>query len=236
MELNKNIIEDWLKVNGNPEIDKQVEMEAENIKKQYVFTKTSSGDRTNIMTSFPLWDIEMFIEDVKKVPNRDRYRYGPIGGRMNLVKDMMLVEFDSLFDSSTFTSEEITRVFRKEVSLKYGEHKIKETLKYLSSKEILKGNSYKDHNGAQWFFLGNVKRVEKEDVYRNPRIREEEGFGYIRSVRNISNITRDVEILKSKKRFISKCEEQFDFDSEYTHTTTPGYYNRTVYLTTLTLL
>lgn len=241
MELGSNIIEDWLKVNGDPDIYKQVEIEAAKLNryitmKQYIFTKTSSGDRTNILTSFPLWSISMFIEDVKKGPNRDRYRYGPIGGNMNLVKDMMLVEFELLFDPSTFTSEEITRVFRKEVSLKYGEHRIKKTLKHMPPKEVIRGNSYKDHNGGVWFFLGSVKRVEKEDTYRNPRIKEEEGFGYIRSVKYEDRISRNVEILKSKKKFISKCEEQFNFESVYTHTNTPGYYNRIIYTTTLTLL
>ena len=204
--------------------------------KQYIFTKTSSGDRTNILTSFPLWSVEMFIEDVKKGPNRDRYRYGPIGGNMNLVKDMLLVEFELLFDLRSFTSEEITRVFRKEISLKYGEHRIKETLKYISSKEVVKGNSYIDHNGEIWFFLGSVKRVKKENNFRDPFIKEEEGFGYIYRSVDTNKIASEVEVFKTKKRFISKCEEQFKFESEYTHTTTPGYYNKTTYTTTLTLL
>ena len=91
-------------------------------KATYIFTVTTSGDRTNIMTGFPLWDKEMFLENVKKGTNYGRYRYGVMGGHVWLLKDMSLIEFDQVFSPEEFTAKEITELFRKEISLKYGEH------------------------------------------------------------------------------------------------------------------
>jgi hypothetical protein len=104
----------------------------------YIFTTTSSGDRTNIMASFPLWNKEMFLKSVKSGGNYGRYRYGKIGGYISLVKDMLLEEFDQVFSPDEFTTKEITEIFRKEISLKYGEHAEKAKIKPLTKKRFRK--------------------------------------------------------------------------------------------------
>ena len=59
--------------------------------KNYIFTKTDSGDRTNIMSEFPLWNKEMFLENVKLGNSSGRYRYGQIGGMITMYLKLSVV-------------------------------------------------------------------------------------------------------------------------------------------------
>jgi|SRR5690349_20135418 len=106
------------------------------MKDECIFTLTESGDRTNSIASFPLWNKQMFLDNIKQGKNYGRYRYGQIGGSVSLLKDMHLEEFDSVFSPADFTTKEITQIFRKEISEKYGEHAEKAKIKPLSKKEL----------------------------------------------------------------------------------------------------
>lgn len=207
---------------------------------KYIFTITASGDRTNIMASFPLWDKETFIEQVKKGKNCGRYRYGKIGGYISLVKDMSLEEFDELFTSDTFTKKEITEIFRKEISLKYGEHGDKAKIKPISKKELERGCVYEDFTGQKWLYYGEVERTVDRKRYTSEKkpvdIEKGLGFGWLYS--NSPNEGRwDINILKSPKKLLKKIEGiKIELKPEYVYETGERYYGYSEHRTVLKLL
>lgn len=176
---------------------------------EYIFTKTSSGDRTNIMASFQLWDKEMFLEDVKQNHKYGRYRYGKIGGWVMLVKDMSLEEFDSIFSPADFTKEQITDIFKKEISLKYGVHAEQAKIKPLGKKDLERGCLYKDFNNSIYLYLGKVRKTE---VFKRKELnytKEGYGFRYVWSAEktiDFSKLADDTEVLKSIKRLVCKVD------------------------------
>lgn len=179
---------------------------------EYIFTKTSSGDRTNIMASFQLWDKGMFLEDVKKNHKFGRYRYGKIGGWVMLLKDMTLEEFDSIFSPADFTVEQITDIFRKEISLKYGKHAEQAKIKPLGKKDLERGCLYKDFNNSIYLYLGKVRKTE---IFKNKDLdytKEGYGFRYVWSAGesvDFSKLANDAEVLKSIKKLVSKVESPY---------------------------
>jgi len=193
--------------------------------KTTIFTQTASGDRTNIMSTFPLWDKEMFLEHVKSGKGYGRYRYGHIGGYVHLLKDMSLEEFDQLFTVDDFTKEEITELFRKEVSLKYGEHGEKAKIKPLSKKELERGCVYEDFSGNNWLYFGEVEQTIDSTylkTYRSEKkpIEVKNGIGFIWWYKNIENTIKatDVYVLKSPKKLMKKVEGiKIELESEYIH-------------------
>lgn len=207
----------------------------------YVFTNTASGDRTNIMSSFPLWNKEMFIADIKKGKNSGRYRYGKIGGYMNLLKDMSLQEFNEVFSSNTFTIEEITSLFRKEISLVYGEHAEKAKIKPLAKKDLEKGCVYKDFSGVSFLYFGEVeKTIDKTYKKRYPSEKKpmevEKGYGFAWYYEN-REFNADIIVLKSPKKLMEKVQGvKIELKSEYTLETSRGYYAKEEWKTTLKLL
>lgn len=207
----------------------------------YVFTCTASGDRTNIMSSFPLWDKEMFVKDIKRGKNSGRYRYGKIGGYMNLLKDMSLEEFNQLFSADTFTTEEITLFFRKEISLVYGEHAEKAKIKAIPKKELERGCVYKDFNGSSYIYFGEVeKTTDKTYKKRYPSERKpvevERGYGFFWYYEG-RGFDANIQVLKSPKKLMEKVEGiKIEIESEYVLETSRGYYTKEEWKTTLKLL
>lgn len=208
----------------------------------YVFTNTTSGDRTNIMSSFPLWNKEMFIADIKKGKHSGRYRYGKIGGYMNLLKEMSLQEFNEVFSSNTFTTEEITSLFRKEISLVYGEHAEKAKIKPLAKKDLERGCVYKDFSGVEFVYLGEVeettdKTYKKRYPSEKKPVEVERGYGFHWYYQGMK-IGTNIDILKSPKRLMEKVEGiKIELESEYILETSRGYYYaKEEWKTTLKLL
>lgn len=207
----------------------------------YIFTATTSGDRTNIMASFPLWNKEMFLKNVKNGKSNDRYRYGKVGGYMHLLKDMLLEEFDQIFSSEEFTIKEITELFRKEISLKYGEHAEKAKIKPLAKKDLERGCVYKDFSGATYLYFGEVEKItDKTYKKRYPSekkpIEVEKGYGFGWYYVNIE-FNADIQVLKSPKRLMEKVEGiKIEVEPEYTLEKSRGYYTKEEWKITLKLI
>jgi len=191
--------------------------------KKYIFTSTTSGDRTNIMASFQLWDNEMFMEDVKKNSHYGRYRYGVIGGWVNLLKDMTLEEFDTVFDAEDFTKEQITSLFRKDISLKYGIHGEQAKIKPLGKKDLERGYTYETVSGQQYLYLGEVERITDKTYLRNYQsdkkpIETEKGFGFLWVYSNwkVKITPESAHVLKSIRKFSKKVDTpKIELDQQY---------------------
>ena len=166
---------------------------------QYIFTETASGDRTNIMASFPLWDKDMFLAAIK-TEKEGRYRYGKIGEYMSLLKDMRLEEFETVFKNTDFSEEQITTLFRKEVSEKYGRHAADKAIKPIPKKELCRGCVYEDFTGKKWVYFGEVEKTV-ENYKKQVKISKGLGFNYY-----YNDYTPGVEItiIKSAKKLKSK--------------------------------
>lgn len=179
--------------------------------REYIFMETSSGGRTNIMSSFQLWDKEMFVKQVKKQKKyHGRYRYGKIGCSVKLVKDMSLDEFHFLFKPEEFTKEQITDIFKKEISLKYGLHEQQAKIKLLGKKQLEKGSVYEASTGQQYLYLGKVERITDKTylkLYKSEKkpFTIETGLGFIR-YRKGGISPNEVDIVKSIKKLVKKIE------------------------------
>lgn len=196
--------------------------------KQIVFTQTTSGDRTNIMSSFQLWSKETFLKKVKEDNSYGRYRYGYIdGGYVSLLKDMRLDEFETVFDPTFFNPAEITEIFRKEISEKYGEHKAKKELKSLKKSEIERGYTYLDVNGNEWLYLGQVEQTTDKTYLRTYQSEKKPvevvtGNGFIDSyyIDRPQSYPINVDVIKSMKKLVSKVDKpKVEFLDEYVYQT-----------------
>lgn len=142
--------------------------------KDYIFIKSQSGDRTNILSNFEVMDREKFIETITKEDKRswrEDYRYSRINGRADNIKGMSLQEFEEVFHDclNLFSPELVTRVFRKEISEVYGEHKLRKEKKNISQKDLVKGGLYLDAKGDMHLYLGDVTHTTKQVVFRYRR-------------------------------------------------------------------
>ena len=178
---------------------------------KYIFTKTSSGDRTNIMATFPLWTKNMFLKDVKNSQDRGRYRYGKLGEYISLLKDMRLEEFNEVFSKEDFTDSELKLLFRKEISENFLE---KVTIKALPKKDIVRGYVYEDLSGYKWLHYGKVRRtvtVSGKEKF------VEEGFGFTQVYQEPVEPKHYATILKTVKKFKSKDDSftRVDFKESY---------------------
>jgi hypothetical protein len=183
------------------------------MKEQYIFTETASGDRTNIMSSFPLWNKEMFLGKVKNEHSKyhGRYRYGKIGGYVSLLKDMYLEEFDQVFSADDFTIEQITEIFRKEISEKYGKHAEDKKIKPLSKKELERGCVYEDFSGSKWLYYGEVEETTDRTYLRTYQsdkkpLEVKTGFGFQHYYRADHKPSASIDILKSPKKLKNKVD------------------------------
>ncbi len=209
----------------------------------YIFTVTASGDRTNIMADFPLWDKEIFLENMKKGKGYGgRYRYGRIGGYMSLLKLMLLEEFDKVFSPDEFTKEQITELFRKEISLKYGEHAEKAKIKPISKKDLERGCVYKDFGGQLFLYFGMVEQTTDttyKKTYQSEKkpveVKTGHGFEWFYNEKSIS--ASNIDILKNPKRLMEKVEGiKIELLPEYIRETSRGYYSKEEWKITLKLL
>ena len=208
----------------------------------YIFTETASGDRTNIMSSFPLWNKEMFLEKVRnQYKHIGRYRYGKIGGYVSLLKDMSLEEFESVFSPNDFTINQITELFRKEISEKYGKHAEDKKIKPLSKKELERGCVYEDFQGNKWIYYGEVEQQLDRTYLRTYQsgkkpveIKTGLGFKLYYSGEKPSAV---VDIIKSPKKLKTKIENiKFELSSKYTYETGKMYFQYMEYKLELNLL
>lgn len=197
------------------------------MKDNYIFIETASGDRTNIMSSFPLWNKEMFLERVKNQKSKyhGRYRYGKIGGYVSLLKDMNLEEFESVFSTDEFTTEQITEIFRKEISEKYGKHAEDKKIKSLSKKELERGCVYEDFQGHKWLYYGDVEHVTDHTYLKTYQSEKKPleikiGLGFQSYWRADHKPSAQIDVIKSPKKLKTKVENiKFELNSKYTYET-----------------
>ncbi len=193
----------------------------------YIFTETASGDRTNIMPSFPLWNKEMFLEKLKNQQSKyhGRYRYGKIGGYVSLLKDMGLEEFDSVFSPADFTKEQITEIFRKEISEKYGKHAEDKKIKPLSKKELERGCVYEDFLGNKWLYYGEVEQITDTTylkTYQSDKkpLKVKKGLGFQSYWRVDHKPSPILDVIKSPKKLKNKVEGiKFELNNRYVYET-----------------
>jgi len=202
------------------------------MKEQYIFTQTVNGDRTNIMSSFPLWNKEMFLEAVKNQESKyhGRYRYGKIGGYVSLLKDMYLDEFEQVFSADEFTTEQITEIFRKEISEKYGKHAENKKIKPLSKKELERGCVYEDFTGTKWLYYGEVEQIIDKTylkTYQSSKkpLKVTKGLGFQSYYEGVEP-RAEIDIIKSPKKLKSKVEDiRFELNNEYIYESGKLYYD-----------
>lgn len=214
------------------------------MKEQYIFTETASGDRTNIMSSFPLWNKEMFLEKVKSQSSKyhGRYRYGKIGGDVSLLKDMYLEEFEQIFSADEFTKEQITEIFRKEISEKYGKHAEDKKIKPLSKKDLERGCVYEDFSGNKWLYYGKVEQIIDKTylkTYQSEKkpIEVKIGLGFQSYWRADHKPSAIVDVLKSPKKLKNKVEDiKFELNDKYVYETGKMNYSWNEYRKELKLL
>lgn len=197
------------------------------MKNEIIFIKTHSGARTNIMANFSLMNKEMFLEDVRDTKKGcwDSYRFGKIGGTVDNLKFMSLEDFEATFEPNTFTPEQVTNLFRKEISVKYGEHKDLLDIKPLKKSELVVGMTYKDFSGVNYLYLGKVvKSIKHLESWRNGSDKVEEGHGFLwtsgSGSRTIDNQTVvGCDVLKSIKRLKESANlPKIELKGEYEHT------------------
>lgn len=214
------------------------------MKDTYIFTETASGDRTNIMSSFPLWNKEMFLERVRNQQSKyhGRYRYGKIGGYVSLLKDMNLEEFESVFSADDFTTEQISKIFRKEISEKYGKHAEDKKVKPLSKKELERGCVYEDFQGKKWLYYGEVEQVTDHTylkTYQSEKktVEVKTGLGFQSYYRADHKPSAILDVIKSPKKLKTKVENiKFDLNNKYTYETGKRNYSWNEYKIELNLL
>lgn len=193
--------------------------------KQYIFTKTHSGDKTNIMSSFPLWDINMFLKEVSdKKGWRERFRYGYIGGTMELLKDMRLEEFEQVFSGHNFTPEQITELFRKEISEKYGKHKELKEIVPLKKKDLVRGGVYLDLNNNRVLYLGNIEREEFNTKNNTKNIKIGNGFSYLYDTLPFDIIRNSIDIVSGIRKLKEYTGEVMELEKEYNFQSNSWYY------------
>jgi len=210
---------------------------------QIIFTETHRATRTNIAASFEFWSKEKFLINVKeKKQYSSLYRYGYVdSGWVKLTKDMSLEEFETVFtpaEIESFSAKQITAFFRKEISEKYGEHKIKAAIKTLTKKELQRGIIYEDINGIKYLYLGKVRLLtEQNPGYGKNEVKEDktgEGFKYWYSEKEFEDKDcPNVDVLKGIKKLV-KAVGTIDLKENYSYMHPKNgyhYYNTTYTLT-----
>lgn len=188
-----------------------------------IFIPTFSGDRTNIMAGFQLLSKEQFLKGIKDSKLSGRIRYGKVGGWVSLLKEMHLDEFEENFSPEEFTKEEITELFRKDISMKYGIHGEKAKIKPLTKKELEPGFIYTDFTGNDYLYLGEVERVVDATylkTYQSGKkpITIEKGLGFIWWYNNKEVKANNVYVLKGIKKFIKRADfPQIKLEQEYAY-------------------
>lgn len=188
-----------------------------------IFIPTFSGDRTNIMAGFQLLSKGQFLQGVKDSKLSGRIRYGKVGGWVSLLKEMHLDEFEENFSADEFSKGEITELFRKDISMKYGIHGEKAEIKPLTKKELKPGFIYTDFTGNDYLYLGEVE-METDSTYlktyqsdRKP-IEVQRGLGFIRWYNNQEVKAGSIQVLKGIKKFIKKADfPQIKLEKEYVY-------------------
>lgn len=213
-------------------------------KEQHIFIETASGDRTNIMSSFPLWNKEMFLDIVKNQKSKyhGRYRYGKIGGYVSLLKDMYLEEFELIFSAEEFTTEQVTEIFRKEISEKYGTHAEDKKIKPLSKKELERGCVYEDFQGLKWLYYGEVEQITDTTylkTYQSDKkpLKVKIGLGFQHYWREEYKPSVILDIIKSPKKLKKKVENiKIELDSKSVYETGKRSHIRSEYKIELNLI
>lgn len=187
------------------------------MKKQIIFFETQSGARTNIMANFQILDKAAFIHKVYHSGVKSSYwsmfRYGYVGGFADNLKGMTLEEFESEFtsaDSCEFSKEQVDRLFRKEICMKWGTAGERAAIKPLKKSELKIGHTYIDFSGVSYLFMGRAKRV----IVRPGRdIITEEGFGFLHNtswnIESLDSTACGLDIIKSIKRLEKASDQPF---------------------------
>jgi len=211
----------------------------------YIFMVTHRGDRTNIMAGFQVLDKQGFIKYLKSIDKkgwREQYRYSKIGGYAGNLKEMQLSEFNNVFLSDDFTPEQVTELFRKNISEVYGLHKQRNELKNLSSKDLIRGGIYKKSDGDLELYLGDVKRQTIKQPYsrfdREEKLPEECGKGW-KSLRYenidfekggiLENMLKTCDVLKTNRKVVEFTGKIIELPNTATHKWSYGYYNKDEY-------
>lgn len=185
------------------------------MKDEVIYIDTSRG-RYGLNASIKILNTELVVDLIKNNKAGGGIRYGQVGSYMGLLKEMPLEKFEQIFDPTVFTPDQITRYFRKEISMKYGKHLERSKIKRLPQKEVVRGGVYLTDTGYKYIYLGLVelKTVQDDSYYQKETV--ETGHGYKSVYGDLSNQDkyRDVScnILKGKnKKFVEKIG-QVDLD------------------------
>ncbi len=123
----------------------------------YIFIITTGSSRCNIHADFEVLDVDQISKEIKKsIKPHDTpmIRYAKVGGGACLLKNMRIDEFEKVFKGNDFTSDQITRYFRKEISEKYGTHAEMNRIKRIPKKLMIPGHIYENDRRDNYLYLG----------------------------------------------------------------------------------
>lgn len=116
----------------------------------YIFLETYKTNQSNIGAKMKTMSCDDFYEKLCEGGiSYKQFRYAKLGEETSIVKDMTLPEFEEAFadyDKSKFDFYTIDRLFRKEVSKKYGSLQAEKDLEYLGAKDLKPFHVYRQHN------------------------------------------------------------------------------------------
>jgi hypothetical protein len=114
-------------------------------------------------------------------------------------------------------------------------------LNHLQKKDLERGCIYKDFNGAQYLYFGEVEKTTDttyKEIYQSKKkpIEIKKGYGFEWYYEN-RGFNADIDVLKSPKKLMEKVEGvKIDLKSEYVLETSKGYYRKEEWKITLKLL
>lgn len=170
---------------------------------QPIFLSTSGTSRGGIASYMNMFTKEQFINEVLKRTTKSwgTWRYGMPGSYVCLLKDMDLKEFEQYFDVCAepricpFSEKLVTQLFRKEISLIYGEHKRISKIPLLKKSQLKIGGIYKQNSDDSWGYL-YLGKVEKCKTQYNNRTYKNESQ-YVRGIGFTSVNLREGKIQES---------------------------------------
>jgi len=128
----------------------------------FLFFTTNTTTRGGLYVGFQTWDKQHIIERINNNENYDTIRYGQLNcGFSENIKLMSLDEFEQIFKyeiiNNTFSHKTITKIFRKEISLKYGVDSKMKKLDRIPKKDLIVGGVYLADNNSKYVYFGKVK-------------------------------------------------------------------------------
>lgn len=188
-----------------------------------IFITTARGHRGSMYSDFTIEDKESFL----KTKTANRFSY--VNSRARLLKDMSLKEFEEIFQPTNFTPKQITSIFRKDISDKYGMHKIKSQIQTIKKKDLVEGSIYEGLNDNEyWLYLGKCSWTREKGLDKTDKVgllwkrvyKTNDSFSFRKTSTIVyPNIIKGIK--KLKKLVLEDFDTGLEFSNNYSIEGTP---------------